>query len=126
MNARELDQFLLSRTEKEEMYYQNILNHREKLNENQKKLSSSSIVYDTDTNMVTISSGDFLIVRQQRFVQTQFHCHDFIEMNYVYKGTCIQMINNQEKILLKQGQLFILNPNAVSYTHLDVYKRQIW
>ena len=40
MNARELDQFLLSRTEKEEMYYQNILNHREKLKDVYKRQAS--------------------------------------------------------------------------------------
>lgn len=42
------------------------------------------------------------------------HYHDFFELIYVCKGTPIGVINDQE-LYLKEGQLCIMNPNAVHY-----------
>ncbi len=38
-----------------------------------------------------------------------FHSHNFYEINYVIKGSCINTINNQE-LKLKQGDMVILHP----------------
>lgn len=43
-----------------------------------------------------------------------FHQHDFIEMIYVYKGTCYQYIETKDQvILLKEGDIFLLNQNVL-------------
>ena len=42
------------------------------------------------------------------------HYHDFFEIIYVCKGNPIGVIDHQE-ILLKEGNLCIMNPNAVHY-----------
>jgi AraC-type DNA-binding domain-containing proteins len=45
---------------------------------------------------------------------SMIHFHDFFEVIYVCKGTPIGVINNQE-IPLQEGQLCVMNPNAIHY-----------
>lgn len=40
------------------------------------------------------------------------HGHDFFEINYVLKGHCLQNINNNSEIEMKEGTICILNPNV--------------
>lgn len=42
----------------------------------------------------------------------QLHGHDFFELNYVLSGEYTQTLGSGEQILLKEGSLCILNPNA--------------
>lgn len=42
----------------------------------------------------------------------QLHGHDFFELNYVIKGSCRQNIDNGHPLILQEGTLCILNPNA--------------
>ena len=42
----------------------------------------------------------------------QLHGHDFFELNYVLSGECTQTLGSGEQLLLKEGSLCILNPNA--------------
>jgi len=46
--------------------------------------------------------------KTSRFLAVAEHTHDYIEMNYVYSGSIIQIINN-EKIQLNKGDLIILD-----------------
>ena len=42
-----------------------------------------------------------------------FHCHEFVELLYVYRGHCRQYLENMECILeLQEGDLFLLNQNV--------------
>ncbi|WP_303974080.1 AraC family ligand binding domain-containing protein, partial [Streptococcus merionis] len=55
------------------------------------------------------------ISRHNRFAPMIEHVHDFIEMTYVYQGTCTQIIKGQ-KIELSQGSLCVLDrdvPHAI-------------
>ncbi|MGL5435807.1 MAG: AraC family transcriptional regulator [Lachnospiraceae bacterium] len=45
-------------------------------------------------------------------MKAQLHGHDFFELNFILKGTCIQTLDTGDNILLKEGSLCILNPNA--------------
>ena len=47
-----------------------------------------------------------------------FHRHDYFEMMYVYRGNCINMLPN-ETLYLKQGDLFLLNPNVLHCPHVE-------
>lgn len=40
------------------------------------------------------------------------HRHDFFEMLYVYRGCCLNLTRDHQ-ILLQQGDLLLLNPNAI-------------
>ncbi len=49
-------------------------------------------------------------------VTKSFHCHNFIEMIYVYSGTCYQYIGD-ELVTLPQGSLCILDTNVVHFIY---------
>ena len=49
--------------------------------------------------------------KHPRFIKFSEHRHSFIEMNYVYAGTCRQTINGKE-LLLKEGDLCLLDTNV--------------
>lgn len=40
----------------------------------------------------------------------RLHRHNFFEISYVMKGSCVQNINNRESVLLEEGSLCIMNP----------------
>lgn len=54
--------------------------------------------------------------KHPRFIQFIEHRHSFIEMNYVYSGTCRQVINGKE-VILKEGDLCILDTNVLHDIH---------
>lgn len=58
-----------------------------------------------------------LIFKHARFSYTPFHVHDFVELNYVYKGN-ITIIINDEVIRLKEGDVCLLD-TEVSHRVLD-------
>jgi len=43
-----------------------------------------------------------VFLKHPRFIKFTEHRHSFIEMNYVYSGTCTQYINGKEVILKKE------------------------
>lgn len=54
----------------------------------------------------------FGVKRHSRFQTFPLHCHDFIELNYMYSGSCQQIINNETHKLL-QGQLLLMDANTI-------------
>lgn len=59
------------------------------------------------------STHNIIEVRKHhRFSTMQPHKHDFVELNYVYSGTCVQYIN-KEKIILPQFSLVMLDKDIV-------------
>ncbi len=63
------------------------------------------------------------IVKHARYSMIPFHIHDYIEMNYVYSGTCIAVVQDR-KIMLKQGDICIMDTN-VPHTIYDVEENDI-
>lgn len=49
------------------------------------------------------------------------HNHSYFELVYVYHGSCVNLFPNQERIVLNQGDILLLNPNALHcpYTTLE-------
>lgn len=68
------------------------------------------------------AGGEFLklpiaISQHTRYSRFPVHVHDYVEANYVYAGSCEQIINGQ-RVTLQEGDLCILDTN-VSHTILD-------
>ncbi len=53
-----------------------------------------------------------VFLKHPRFIKFTEHRHSFIEMNYVYSGTCTQYINGKE-VILKEGDLCLLDTNVM-------------
>jgi AraC-like DNA-binding protein/mannose-6-phosphate isomerase-like protein (cupin superfamily) len=53
------------------------------------------------------NKGPIFISKHHRFADMPLHLHSFIEINYVYSGTCKQTINGKE-LVLTQGQVCML------------------
>ncbi|NHC42585.1 cupin domain-containing protein [Bacillus sp. MM2020_1] len=52
-----------------------------------------------------------IFFKHPRYIKFTEHRHSFIEMNYVYSGTCTQYINGNE-VILKEGELCLLDTNV--------------
>lgn len=53
-----------------------------------------------------------IISRHDRYAPVKPHVHDWIELSYMYSGSCDQIINNTTSITLKKGQMLILESGA--------------
>ncbi|AMV63549.1 AraC family transcriptional regulator [Pediococcus damnosus] len=65
--------------------------------------------------------GSIAVTKSNRFSYVPAHTHSFMELNYMYAGSCIQYIND-EKIVLRQGNLLLLDKDIVQridYTGRD-------
>ena len=56
--------------------------------------------------------GNIFINKQQRFSYTPAHMHDFVEINYMYSGSCTQYIND-EKVELKKDHIIVMDRAVV-------------
>jgi len=54
----------------------------------------------------------FLVRKHSRFRDYPFHIHDWIEISYMYSGSCTQIINDR-KYKMETGQLLLMAPNTV-------------
>lgn len=54
----------------------------------------------------------FTIKKHSRYQNFPIHCHDSIEINYMYSGSCHQIINGKE-YELQTGQTLLLNLNTI-------------
>lgn len=59
-----------------------------------------------------VSSKNFLITRQDRFSQVFPHSHHWIEIQYVYSGSCRQIIDGR-KLLLHAGEVLCLDTDVI-------------
>lgn len=57
-------------------------------------------------------SGPIQLRKHHRFSPMPLHRHTFIEINYIYSGTCTQQINGEE-VLLREGQLCLLDSDVL-------------
>jgi YesN/AraC family two-component response regulator len=56
--------------------------------------------------------GDIAVTKNNRFSYVPAHTHSFIELNYMYAGTCTQYING-EKVTLHQHNLILMDKDIV-------------
>ncbi|MFH5810596.1 AraC family transcriptional regulator [Companilactobacillus sp. FL22-1] len=63
----------------------------------------------------------FNIVKHTRFVPVPLHVHNFIELNYVYSGSCTQVIDGNT-VKLTKGQICLVDtdvPHSIDNTGVD-------
>ncbi|SFE08272.1 AraC-like ligand binding domain-containing protein [Paenibacillus catalpae] len=58
------------------------------------------------------TNGPIHIRKHNRFAPMPLHYHNFIELNYIYSGSCRQWINGQE-VVLREGQVCLLDSEVV-------------
>ncbi|MFC6261672.1 AraC family transcriptional regulator [Levilactobacillus fujinensis] len=71
-------------------------------------------------NLISVNSN-FKISKHDRFLPVPTHVHTFIELNFVYAGTCSQIIDGTH-ITLHSGELCIIDtdvPHSISKTGKD-------
>ena len=119
MNIRTLDANLRHRTKIEELILQGIVvdytafpvegyyNGKPYISftsqENNALLKDTITVLDYYRNLVT--------TKQDRFQAVPFHIHEWIELNYMYSGSCTITINDTS-VKLEKGQATLINTNA--------------
>lgn len=63
-------------------------------------------------NLFTDKDSDIIVTKNNRFSYVPAHTHEFVEINYVFKGKSQQQLNGQEHNL-KAGELLILDHTMV-------------
>lgn len=67
----------------------------------------------TDKRILTRTQEQFSAKIHIRRTPLYFHKHEYIEMLYLYKGSCKQFLENLNQcMILQEGDLFILNQNV--------------
>ena len=101
-----------------EKYYQE---HSELSKDHYQKLITTQInnqkVYVFD-DLIPVGKN-FNIVKHTRFVPVPSHIHNFIELNYIYSGSCTQIIDNS-KVTLTKGQICLIDtsvPHSIENTN---------
>jgi AraC-like DNA-binding protein/mannose-6-phosphate isomerase-like protein (cupin superfamily) len=73
---------------------------------------------DNGTKVVTAEDKDLFlhdnifINKHPRYEKMEAHKHSFVEINYMYSGSCIQYVDGQ-RIILKEGQLLLMDKETV-------------
>lgn len=121
MKHTELDELLRLRT-KEEDYIINSLNGCNLLITDKKKIMSFLYPFlhwqeQDDTPVLSAElmlppEKNISISKHYRFIPIPPHQHDFIELFYVYSGSCTQIINDK-KVVLNKGEMCILDTNVI-------------
>lgn len=76
-------------------------------------LNGKDVLYVPLRDINLYKSGPlFTIKKHSRYQSFPVHCHDSIEINYMYSGSCKQIINGKE-YELQTGQTLLLNLNTV-------------
>lgn len=125
MNREEFRKLLFPLSEKEKEYQRHPeLSARFYTNLMEKEYKSNDIYY-FDTASFTLGHGEILpdtlgsypytdlyFSRQTRFSTVPLHRHRYIEMNYVYSGSCTAVVNGT-KIALSEGDVCIMDVEVV-------------
>lgn len=126
MNHTQLDT-LLHTLNRRELSYRD--EHKEPVYENWSHLSRDGKDYyhmtagrvDHDPFIFQFHPN-IIISRHDRYVPVKPHLHDWIELSYMYSGSCDQVINGKTHISLKKGQMLILEsgvPHSIGNTGED-------
>ena len=54
-----------------------------------------------------------LISRHQRYIPVPAHVHEWIELSYMYSGSCSQVVNETANIVLESGQMLLLDRDSI-------------
>lgn len=80
-----------------------------------RRLQGRDVPYIPLTTTEVFSKGStplFSIKRHARYQRFPEHCHDGVEFNYMYRGSCRQVVNGSEMVL-EEGQTLLLSNDTV-------------
>lgn len=75
-------------------------------------INNNGVKQVTEEDYAFFSNNNIYISKHNRYAKMIPHNHSFVEINYMYSGSCIQYINNN-KIILKKGQLLLMDKDTV-------------
>lgn len=109
MELQELDQLLRTKTEIELLQQQNneVFNDLSAKSEDERYFDLQRNIYRMPASFF-FDKHDIFINKHNRFAPMLEHMHEFIELNYVYSGTCSQIIAGRE-VRLEEGQMCVLD-----------------
>ncbi|MHC5249522.1 AraC family transcriptional regulator [Enterococcus sp. LJL90] len=89
-----------------------ILQRQTGKNINEMNLDYSHSIVPEIPNEDFFKKGNIFINKHHRYSYTPAHTHSFVEFNYVYQGTCRQIVNGEE-VLLASGQVILMDKNII-------------
>lgn len=118
MDFTELDQFLHKHTPSEERYLKGAVLSDLYNNENQILVDGRYVYHFAKTLTPFVIMEEYLINKHSRFIPVPEHIHEYVELNFVYNGSCQQKINNQD-VLLQKGDIVLIDteiPHSIADT----------
>ncbi|WP_049827438.1 AraC family transcriptional regulator [Paenibacillus maysiensis] len=115
MNIKELDALLQKEEDVE------TLQKRTGVSVNDLKVPFDDKLIPKVSRELLFQEGNIIIRKHRRYAPVRMHTHDFVEMNYVYSGKCIQIIND-ERIELSAGDILLIDrdaPHSIEDTEKD-------
>lgn len=113
MTPQDLDLSLRALTKSEELYWQGIPSLKPLdflyMFKDRKRVAKLQI---KDHDKEFIISPDITVKRHSRFQSYPLHFHDWVEINYMYDGSCTQIINNNTYHLQK-GQILLVDSDTI-------------
>lgn len=100
-----LDEFLKKETALE-------LSNKTNINEMAPILDVDGVKKVSDLDYHFFKDSHIYISKHERYAKMTTHKHSFVEINYMYSGSCIQYVNNK-KVVLTKGQLLIMDKDAI-------------
>lgn len=115
VTKKQLDHFLTSKNDREIRYLetQELSKSYEKT---EYKIVNNKKIYIFDGYIQ--ENEDFKIQKHNRFAPVPTHIHNFIEINYIYSGSCTQIIDGRE-VTLNKGQICLIDtdvPHSINET----------
>ena len=81
----------------------------------------AKVLYNTDNYKHHNRANSMYIKKNSRFCITPYHIHDWVEIGYMYSGSCIQTINGA-RYTQKKGQVVLIDkdtPHELSFMNED-------
>lgn len=117
MNYKQLDSVLLQLEPMEEFYRENGGNLDYEMRNPVANMENSfyKMEYESsyENDLFSVQFHPHMYVsRHIRFVPVYNHKHEWVELCYMYSGSCEQTINDSVHLTLKEGQILIIDTNA--------------
>ncbi|MBQ9327470.1 MAG: helix-turn-helix domain-containing protein [Solobacterium sp.] len=121
MTPQQLNDYLFHVTESEKKYKaegrNTFFDTLEKRESDNPVVGSVYILNNVKNDPHRNESATMYFKKNSRFCVTPYHVHDWIELNYMYSGNCVQTINGRE-YRMKQGQCVLIDkdtPHEISF-----------
>ena len=112
MTTAELDKYLFSLSKNEEEFKNGFSRNYNLIGKKSKKHGESVLLVPLQDLLKNRNGPLLAAAKHDRFQSFPVHCHDTIELNYMYSGNCRQMINGKT-YSLTEGQMILLNFDTV-------------